>query len=797
MDITLNFQTLLESLLANFGMFAGLFTLLTILPYFLKNNSALLQQVIIGLIFGAAAALSIFYSVEFVEGVHLDSRVAIISMASLFFGPLTAFITIIPAILMRLTLDGEVTLGIVIILVTALCGVLLRAHIYKNAQLRASLKQIALFALIMPVIIIIITLAFVTSDHTGEIILSCAIAFLAQNFTAIFVLGVLLNVNSKNIALENDLDEAAALATTASNEKTEFIGMMSHEIRTPMSGVLGFTEILEQTDLDDYQRHCVEQVKTAGSTMMHLLDDILDFSRIESCKFSLSLAPLDFKETLQSTFEMMHSEKQSNNNKMTLNIDDNVPQYILGDMHRIKQIIYNILGNAIKFTDQGTINVHAHFTPDVPTKDKDADKGEASTAQEKGSISIVISDTGIGIAPQKQNIIFSMFEQENPSIPHIYGGSGLGLAIVQSLVSLMGGDIEVQSQVGIGTTFTINLPYLAPEEGFDIVQPIHIEQHASEQPQGSAASMPAAPVVGDNRFILLAEDIKMNQELTASMLIQNGFQVHVVNNGVEAIEAVKNNGPFHLVLMDINMPEMNGIDATIYIRNTLNISSADLPIIALTAHVMGDEINDCIKAGMNDYLSKPIKAATLVEKVSAWAKPMGVDSFDSLLCSLPSTPAEQAANAKTNLLETKKTAKTTAQTEQQENRESFSANPFSGLTSETSPYLDIEMITQFIQFIGKDKITDVFKSFELDLEQRITAMEDSDFDLEIVKFETHALSSTSGNLGMLKLSLYCREMVDSSQDNANNADGIKNRSKHLRDIAKASCLEFSKYMNEE
>ena len=252
MDITLNFQTLLESLFINFGMFAGLFTLLTIQPHFLKNNAPYLQQVIIGLFFGGTAALSIYYNVEIITGVHIDSRVAIISMAGLFFGPLTAFITIIPPILMRLTLNGEVILGIIVIVGTGVGGVLFRSYLSKAKIARPSYKQIAAFALFMPVITVATSLAFIDADHFGKIATTYAPAFILQNFIAIFILGILLSVNDKSITLENDLDEAATLATTASSEKTEFIGMMSHEIRTPMSGVLGFTEILEQTDLDDY-----------------------------------------------------------------------------------------------------------------------------------------------------------------------------------------------------------------------------------------------------------------------------------------------------------------------------------------------------------------------------------------------------------------------------------------------------------------------------------------------------------------------------------------------------------------
>jgi CheY-like chemotaxis protein len=244
---------------------------------------------------------------------------------------------------------------------------------------------------------------------------------------------------------------------------------------------------------------------------------------------------------------------------------------------------------------------------------------------------------------------------------------------------------------------------------------------------------------------------------------------------------------------------MNGIDATTYIRNKLQISSEDLPIIALTAHVMGDEIQDCMKAGMDDYLSKPIKAATLVEKVSSWAKPLGVDSFDSLLCSpLPNILAGQANTY--NTLDTARAEhyiQASHSTEMQSDNDLFVTNPFSGMTSENSPLIDVEMIAQFIQFIGKDKITDVFKSFELDLDQRITTMENSDFDIDVVRFETHALASTSGNLGMMKLSLYCREIMQGSETTISDVDLVKNKSKLLRDMAQTSCAAFNKYIDEE
>ena len=808
----MNFQSLFHSLFINFGMFAGLFTLLTILPNFFNNDSKTANQSVIGLLFGLAAGLSILFSVEIMPGIIIDSRVTILTMAGLFFGSTTAIVAAVPAIIARLFMGGSVHLGIIVIIFAALFGVLCKFLIEIHMRSKPNMKFIMLVSLLVSLIVPLISVPFIDFAYKQEILTIMLPAFVIQTFISTAILGSLLMISYQNQFLETKIGQVETMASKVKNAKTEFLAMMSHEIRTPMNGVLGFTEILGQTDLDDYQKHCVKQIKTAGTTMMHLLDDILDFSRIDSGKFSLAHTPVNLIASINSTYEIMKTESTVNNNTLILNVDNDVPHYIYGDTHRIRQILFNLLGNALKFTENGQVelsvtreDIAASESSEDTDKDNDSgsyplknetvhNKAIKSVQQADGIVCVKVKDNGIGIALEKQQAIFSAFEQEDSSTSRKYGGSGLGLAIVKKLVTLMGGTIELESYVGKGTTFTLKIPYIKPDEK-DRPQD---DDNRILSSSGIGSVLGNEPiddsVIGDNRFILLAEDIEMNQELAVSMLMQNGFQVHVANNGQEAVEAVKNNGPFHLVLMDIRMPVMNGIEATRYIRKDLKLSNDELPIVALTAHVMGQEIKDCLKAGMDDYVSKPIKVESLLNKVAQWAKPAGVDSFDSLLTE-EDNPSSSQSFIKNIIQQSKQQNETEEAESGASSVEDFVTNPFANITPEDSPLIDQEMLGQFMDFMGKDKIIDVFEVFKTDVEQRFKEIETSNLDLETIKNETHALASTSGNLGMIKFSLSCREFVDMDDGVSLEVKEIEKRVSALQDLADESCDEFSRYIS--
>ena len=812
MEYAIDFQSLFNSLFINFGMFAGLFTVLSLFPNFINNEERQVKHdIILGLIAGAAAALSILFSVEIMEGIRVDSRVTILTMTALFFNPTTALVATIPAILMRVALDGSILLGVIVIVFASSFGVFCRYIIDKHIETKINLRILAVVSMIIALIVPLISVPFIKPEDMHNVLTITMPAYILQSFISAFILGALLLINYKNYYLKWEVGIAQNRAEQINSAKTEFLAMMSHATRTPMNGVLGFTEILDQTDLDDYQKHCLKQIKTAGTTMMHLLNDILDFSKIDSGKFSLSNTPFNIPSNISSAIEVMRTESNLNNNKLLLNIADDVPEYIYGDTHRIRQIIFNLVGNALKVTEAGevTLSLSRHnIDPKLQHKSKrhktsaldhitPTYKRVGNISDADGILRITVKDTGIGIPFERQSHIFSAFEQAESGISRKYGGSGLGLAIVKKLVDLMGGSISLESAVGVGSIFTIELPYVVPSED-DIKTAESDSKSKDYNDDGNVASytngLPskkAEPaVIGDNRLILLTEDIEMNQELAASMLMQNGFQVQIANNGKEAVEAVKNGGPFHLVLMDIRMPEMDGIEATEIIRKELKIGHDELPIVALTAHVLGAEIKDCLKAGMNDYISKPIKAELLLKKVAQWAIPAGVDSFDSLL-------SNDSSNI--DILDSlyfhssgESTEEQNQYSERQNNDfdDDFVTNPFANRTADDCPIIDDEMLNQFMEFMGKDKIIKVFEVFKEDIEIRFGKMADSQFELETIKNEAHALASTSGNLGMMKLSLTCRELVDNPETHGDLNEIID----QLHKLADESCAAFKEYV---
>jgi signal transduction histidine kinase/ActR/RegA family two-component response regulator len=805
MDLPFDFYSLFHSLFINFGMFAGLFTVLTLFPSFIKLTDTNKHQMVMGLIFGLAAALSILFSIEIMPGVLIDCRVTILTMAGLFFGPITAGVAIIPAVIMRLFMGGHVGLGIAVIIISALIGIAAKYAIEKKLHSHVNKRHIFTISTFLALLVPMISVPFFDMKYLHELLTVLIPAYVVQSFLSTAILGMLLLVAYKNFHLENALGHAHSKTNRVLSAKTEFLAMMSHEIRTPMNGVLGFTEILGQTNLDEYQAHCLTQIKTAGTTMMRLLDDILDFSRIDSGKFSLSNTPIDLISNIHAMMDLMEAEGNINNNKMLLTIAPDVPQHIYGDTHRIRQVLYNLLANATKFTENGKIEliIEAQKIDTPPSRSKHKSNFNEKTLLNKsikkvdsadGMLSIFVKDTGIGIPLDKQQSIFSAFEQESPSTARKFGGSGLGLAIVKKLVTLMGGKVSLESYIGKGTTFNLQIPYVAPtQEEIDTKS-----ASSSDKPvisgaiynDDDSADHDQSFVIGDNRFILLVEDIAMNQELAASMLMQNGFQVHVVSNGLEAIEAVKKNGPFHLVFMDIRMPKMDGIDATKYIRNELNMSHEELPIVALTAHVLGAEIKDCLKAGMDDYVSKPINADILLKKAGQWARPSGIDSFDSLL--------SDDHNSFTSIIEGTAAANNpymdaNADAEEYDD-DPFVTNALAGKTVENSPIIDDEMLGQFMEFMGKDKIITVFDVFKSDVEQRFKDMQQSNFELSTIQTETHAMASTAGNLGMTKFSLCCREIMDMPSDPAHTPENLRARIDGLRELAEESCEAFSRYI---
>ncbi len=396
------------------------------------------------------------------------------------------------------------------------------------------------------------------------------------------VLATLRDVSARR-ATEQALADAKAAAERASAAKSEFLASMSHEIRTPLTAILGFASLLADGDLAPEHRRRAAMIQDAGTSLLAIINDILDMSKIEAGKLELERIPISPAAVADAAVSILRSEAAAKGLRLALEVAPDVPDWVEGDPTRLRQVVLNLLSNAVKFTAHGGVRLAIRREPGAPGP----------------MLRFEVCDTGIGIAPDRQDRLFQTFSQVDRTTTRRYGGTGLGLAICKRLVEAMGGAIGVSSVEGSGSVFwfTAALP--------GVPAPV------------VRAAEPMRPVLQPAR-VLVVDDVPVNQVLVETILTGAGHHAAVVDNGAEAVEAVRS-GAFDVVVMDIEMPEMDGIDATRAIRG-LPAPARDVPIIALTANAMADEIRRCREAGMNDHLSKPVARDQLLRAIAIWAR---------------------------------------------------------------------------------------------------------------------------------------------------------------------------------
>ncbi|WP_394251017.1 response regulator [Vibrio profundi] len=494
-----------------------------------------------------------------------------------------------------------------------------------------------------------------------------------------------------------EIQQARQEAEQASESKSRFLASMSHEIRTPMNGVLGILTLLQETKLTKEQNHLVNTATDSGELLLSIINDILDFSRMEANTLILEQKPFSVTDCINGTIESFTSSVNKKNLNLIATYHNTMPDVVIGDVHRFKQILLNLIGNAIKFTSEGTIEVAVSST-----QHKD----------DKVTLDCKVIDTGIGIESTALSYLFDEFTMVDQGYSRSRDGSGLGLAICKRLAALMDGEISVSSQKGDGSTFAFNVTLEVDNSKREV-------NKSATQSQRSSISNTVK-----NSRILVAEDNTANQLVIISMFKNVGMEIDIAQNGQQAVDMARNND-YNLIFMDISMPEKDGLEACQDIRQLSAPDKSSVPIIALTAHALTGDRDKFINAGMNDYLSKPMRMSQIVSMLNKYideephkeapvmTQPQGVDS--------PVPPLDLDAMAE---------------------------------------LVDEQILQQMIEDTCAEVIPVLIDHYVEETNKRMSNIQDAikQHDADILEFESHTLGSSSLALGNRSLSGLARKI---------------------------------------
>lgn len=492
------------------------------------------------------------------------------------------------------------------------------------------------------------------------------------------------------------LREAQGTAEEGSRAKSRFLAMMSHEIRTPLNGVLGAIGLLDDGSLDADRQQLVRTARTSAATLMSLVNDVLDVSKLEAGRLELELAPMDPRKVVDDIITLLEPQASQEGLSLAARFSETLPTRIAGDAGRLRQVLINLVGNAIKFTRRGGIHIAVDILSEPKVADETSDR----------MMRFQVTDTGVGISKDDQARLFDEFWASPSASNRATTGTGLGLAICRRIVTMMGGRIDVESELGKGSCFWFEIPLLPVDE-----------ETVSRRDREISGPVPAEVEVSlTDRRLLVAEDNSANQLIIKTLLERRGAQVDVVADGAEAVQAVEAR-PYDLVLMDINMPEMDGIEATREIRAQGRV---DLPIIAMTAHVMPDDRETLLAMGLDDYVAKPIQIHEISAVLSRWLA--------------------------------------TGDTARGEEREKNGMSDRSQFDEEE--VIRLSVLEELVRESGLDIVVQVIDLFDQECERRLAAMSNAAFSggQAVISSNAHALKSSAASLGAIRFSKLCASL---------------------------------------
>lgn len=521
-------------------------------------------------------------------------------------------------------------------------------------------------------------------------------------------------------AAHQELRRAKIAAEDANRAKSDFLALISHEIRTPLNGILGMTAHMLEGRLEAESRDSLEIIHSSGEALLTIINDVLDFSKLEAGGIELEDGEYSLPRLVDGVLRLLGTRATEKSVALESSLDGNLPTQVRGDSVRLRQVLLNLVGNAIKFTEKGTVRVVVTPSSEI-------------SASGAPMVRVEVRDSGIGIRPEAIPRLFQSFRQADASISRRFGGTGLGLAICKRIVELMGGRIGCESVEGVGSTFWFVIPGAPVAGAGRLSEVVSAVEMPPPRPQKAGAEVAFPPL-----DILIAEDNPINQKVISVMLTRRGHRLVVVDDGHKAVEAVQQQR-FDVVLMDMLMPEMDGLEATRHIRQ-LPAPLCDLPVVALTANVLQDERDQCLKAGMNDFLSKPVSPVQLFDVLARLLRPTGDGDGVS---------ASVAVRSETRLSEG--TEEPEAKASSAEGGRSLGGEPSvvnSPRAKHQTPVLDAPRLQVMCDELGLELLGDVLTAFVVDTLAACKALQSQDLSLEQRAQVAHDLKSTSAGLGL-------------------------------------------------